>query len=86
LWKTLDHQTKDPEAIEVTASMAVKEGQGGVLECAYAADQDNHLIAFAYGTKPSQAAAVALEGEEDEEDDSYTGTLKICLLPTHTRT
>jgi hypothetical protein len=58
LWKTLD-QTKDPEAIKVTASMAVKEGQGGVLEIAYAADQDNHVIGFAYGTKPSQAAAAA---------------------------
>lgn len=84
LWKTLD-QTKDPEAIEVTASVAVKQGPGGVLECAYAVDQDNHVIGFAYGTKPSQAAASAdLEGEEDE--DNSTVTLKIGLLPTHTRT
>jgi hypothetical protein len=84
LWKTLD-QTKDPEAIEVTASVAVKDGrQGGVLECAYAVDQDNHVIGFAYGTKPSQAAAsAALEGEEE---DNSTVTLKIGLLPTHTRT
>jgi hypothetical protein len=78
-------QTKDLEAIKVTASMAVKESQGGVLECAYAADQDDHVIGFAYGTRPSHAAATAAwEGEEEDEDEDSTVTLKICLLLTHT--
>ena len=78
LWKTLD-QTKDPEVIEIEATVAMIQ-DSGVLECAYAQDQDGNVIGFAYGRKPSEASVE----EEKEGEQTSNVTLKIRLLPTIT--
>lgn len=87
LWKTLD-QSSDPELVQVEAIVPTKL-EGGVLECAYALDQDNHVIGFAYGTKPSEAATKAGTATVDDdnagEEDDLTVTLTIRLLPERTR-
>ncbi len=82
LWKTLD-QSSDPELVQVEATVPTKL-EGGVLECAYALDQDDHVIGFAYGTKPSEAAS-ASSSEEDESEEEKTVALTIRLLPERTR-
>ena len=81
LWKTLD-QTKDPELIQVEAKVSMKQGEG-TLECAYALDQDDNVIGFSYGTKPSEAEA-SREDKNDEDTPSEVD-LKIRLVPTRTR-
>ena len=87
LWKTLDTD-KDPELVDVLAMVPTKQGEG-IIECAYALDQEGNVLGFSYGTKPSEAAKQA------EEDASFTGDeqeepadlieLKIRLLPLRTR-
>jgi hypothetical protein len=80
LWKTLGAD-KDPELVEALASVPIIQGDG-VLECAYAVDQDGNVLGFTYGTKPSEAAKqMAEEGEEEAGEVE----LKIRLLPLHTR-
>jgi hypothetical protein len=52
LWKTLDPALGDPKLITVEATVPATINSGlGILECAYALDQDNNVIGFAYGTK-----------------------------------
>lgn len=87
LWKTLD-QSKDPVLVEVTATVDMFEGEG-ILECAYAQDQDGNVIGFQYGTKPSEAFDTEKkekEGDEEEAKKEPTVTLKIRILPERTRT
>jgi hypothetical protein len=81
LWKTLD-QSKDPELVEVQATVNMIQ-ENGILECAYAQDQDGNVIGFQYGTKPSDAAKAK---EEKEEKQESTVTLKIRILPERTQT
>ena len=83
LWKTLGSE-KDPEVVEIIASVPSKQG-GGILECAYAVDQEGNVLGFSYGTKPSEAAKQAEGGDEIEEGGTEL-ELKIKLLPFHTRT
>ena len=75
-------QTKDPELIQVEAKVSMKQGEG-TLECAYALDQDDNVIGFSYGTKPSEAEA-SREDKNDEDAPSEVD-LKIRLVPTRTR-
>lgn len=85
LWKTLD-QSKDPVLVEVKTTVNAIEGEG-MLECAYAKDQDGNVIGFQYGTKPSEAFDT--EKEEDGEGEAKkepTVTLKIRILPERTQT
>ncbi|KAG7372083.1 hypothetical protein IV203_018226 [Nitzschia inconspicua] len=77
-WKSLDH-SEDPEIVQVEATVATTMVGGGVLECAYAVDQNGDVIGFAYGTKPSEAA----KGEIKET--SETTTMTIRLVPSRTR-
>lgn len=81
LWKSLD-QSKDPELVEIQATVAMTQ-HNGILECAYAQDQDGNVIGFQYGTKPSDAAKAKEEIEEKEESSV---TLKIRILPQKTQT
>ena len=80
LWKTLDPALGDPKVITVEAKVPATISSGlGILECAYAVDQDNKVIGFAYGTKPSdligdgdgdgEKAAAAAEGSSDDNKD-----------------
>lgn len=82
LWKTLGTE-KDPELVEILASVPSKQG-GGILECAYAVDQEGHVLGFSYGTKPSEAAQQAAD-ESSSEEEAGEIELKIKVLPTHTR-
>lgn len=85
LWKLLD-QTKDPVLVEVKASVNIMEDEG-MLECAYAQDQDGNVIAFQYGTRPSEAFDTEKkEGEEGETKKEPTVELKIRILPERTQT
>jgi hypothetical protein len=77
VWKSLDH-SEDPELVQVEATVATTMGPG-ILECAYALDQDDNVIGFVYGTKPSDAAKGELKS------DAETATMTIRLMPTHTR-
>jgi len=79
LWKTLD-QTKDPEIVEIEATVSTTQ-DSGVLECAYAQDQYGNVIGFTYGTKPSEAHQ---DDEKDGEQSNNTVTVKIRLLPNVT--
>jgi hypothetical protein len=79
LWKTLD-QSKDPEMVNVEATVAMTLGEG-VLECAYALDQDGNVIGFSYGTRPSEAAEK--KGADKHENPSVPLTIRI--VPTRTR-
>lgn len=62
LWKLLD-QSSDPELVTVEAKVpSIREdscssNKIGVIECAYAIDQDGHVLGFAYGVRPSDAVA-----------------------------
>jgi hypothetical protein len=69
LWKTFDTTLGDPELITVEAKVPATMG-GGILECAYALDQNNNVIGFAYGTKPSDAAAVQQQQQIHEENNN----------------
>jgi hypothetical protein len=79
VWKTLD-QSQDPELVSVEATVAMTLGEG-ILECAYAVDQDGNVIGFSYGTRPSEAAEK--KGADKYENPSVPLTIRI--LPTHTR-
>lgn len=87
LWKTLGTD-RDPEMVEILASVPSQQGQG-ILECAYAVDQDGNVLGFSYGTKPSEVAAKSSSDPDSQGDaEESTGTpveLKIRLLPLHTR-
>jgi len=68
LWKTLDPSAGDPKLITIEAKVPSTINSGlGILECAYAVDQDNNVIGFAYGTKPSD-----LIKEADDSDKTKT--------------
>jgi hypothetical protein len=79
-WKTLD-QNKDPELVEVEAIVSMTQDDG-VLECAYAQDQDGNVLGFSYGQKPSEASTE--EAKEEQQENAVT--LKIKVLPTMTKT
>lgn len=81
LWRTLD-QNLDPELVEIQALVPSKEG-AGILECAFAVDQNGNVIGFTYGTKPIDA--VQREGDETNPEKSSMVDLKIKLLPNLTR-
>lgn len=96
LWQTLD-TTKDPTLVTVTAAIPSLELDGkGLLECAYALDQDGHVIGFAYGQRlhPSEGAskeendadgdAHANDGGQPSSDGLDTIRLNIRILPNHT--
>jgi hypothetical protein len=81
-WKSLDHSS-DPELVQVEATVPTTLG-GGVLECGYALDQDDNVIGFVYGTKPSEAAKAAeVSGDKDKSGETVTMTVRI--LPDVTR-
>ena len=71
LWKLLD-QSSDPEVVSIEAKVpSIRETVGsdggdkfGVMECAYAVDQDGQVLGFAYGVRPSDAVA----GKKTPED------------------
>jgi len=94
LWKTLDLDT-DPELVDILAAVPTKQGDGGgILECAYAVDQDGNVLGFSYGTKPSEAIKEQEEANEEEEPQVTNEggdvvvdmvELKIRLLPLRTR-
>jgi hypothetical protein len=87
LWKTLD-QSKDPVLVEVVATVDLMEDEG-ILECAYAQDQDGNVIGFQYGTKPSEAFDTEKKEEEGEKEEAKKDpivTLKIRILPERTQT
>lgn len=70
LWETFDPEQGDPKFLTVDAQVPVTINAGeGILECAYAVDQDNNVIGFAYGTKPSE-----LMGDEKKSDDGEDET------------
>ena len=70
LWKTLDTALGDPKLISVEATVPATINSGlGILECAYAVDQDNNVIGFAYGTKPSDL----IDDDKDEDKKADDG-------------
>jgi hypothetical protein len=82
LWKTLNATTSDPELINITVMVNIMElGGAGVLECAYALDQNENVIGFAYGNNPSQQEKK--EGQDGDETAPYV-TLTVRLLPNRT--
>lgn len=81
-WKSLDH-SRDPELVQVEATVATSTKDGGILECGYAVDQNGDVIGFVYGTKPSEAAAN--KGEKNSKEQAETATMTIRLSPTQTR-
>jgi len=97
LWNTFDPMLGDPELITVETTVPVTMG-AGILECAYALDQDNNVIGFAYGTKPSDAAAATgtvqqqkegreiNDGSNNDSDNKKeeTVTLGIRVAPSRT--
>ena len=87
LWKTLDVNT-DPELVDVLAMVPTKQGEG-IIECAYALDQEGNVLGFSYGTKPSEAAKQAEEDasltRDGQEEPADLIELKIRLLPLRTR-
>jgi hypothetical protein len=71
LWKTLDPALGDPKLITVEATVPATINSGlGILECAYALDQDNNVIGFAYGTKPSDLIGDENSKKADDDDDN----------------
>ena len=69
LWKTFDPMLGDPELVTVEAKVPASMG-AGILECAYALDQDGNVIGFAYGTKPSDAILMDDEASEEKPNGS----------------
>ncbi|KAL3908557.1 MAG: hypothetical protein SGILL_008438 [Bacillariaceae sp.] len=86
-WQSLGH-SKDPELVQVEAQVPTTLGEG-ILECAYALDQNGDVIGFAYGTKPSEAAASKDDKDngDDKKDNNDSGmaSMTIRILPTRTR-
>lgn len=93
LWKTFNPLSGDPKLVAVESSVPSKMG-AGILECAYAVDQDNNVIGFAYGVRPSDVTA-SLQNEEDAKKDDGGGkvindednemvALGIRLVPSRT--
>jgi hypothetical protein len=78
LWKILD-TSSDPEIITVTAVVPLFEvdNQEGVLECAYAQDQEGNVIGFSYGKSSGS------DRKEGEEELPFV-TLNIRIIPSHT--
>jgi len=71
LWKTLDPTLGDPKLITIEAIVPATINSGlGILECAYAVDQDNNVIGFAYGTKPSDL--IGDDNKKADDDDNTT--------------
>jgi hypothetical protein len=99
LWKTLDPSMGDPKLITIEAKVPSTINSGlGILECAYAVDQDNNVIGFAYGTKPSDLIkeaddsdkTKATEGDGDEKktkgiDGDGMVALNIRLVDSRTQ-
>jgi hypothetical protein len=90
LWKTLDYESKgDPDMCQIEANVPMMQGDSGVLECAYAVDQDGNVIGFSYGKRPSEAARTASKKEDDDDDDDddkpEVVELKIRMSPGHTQ-
>jgi len=95
LWNTFDTMLGDPELITVETTIPATMG-AGILECAYALDQDNNVIGFAYGTKPSDAATATVQqqkeggeindGSNNDSDNKNeeTVTLGIRVAPSRT--
>ena len=60
------------------------------MECAYAVDQDNNVIGFAYGTKPSELMKEEEDKEKEGSDESEESgkdkmvTLDIKLVESRT--
>jgi hypothetical protein len=79
LWKILDTSSGDPEIITVTAVIPLFEvdNQEGILECAYAQDQEGNVIGFSYGTSSGS------DRKEGEEELPFR-TLDIRIIPSHT--
>jgi len=79
LWKTFDPANGDPKFIEIDAKVPATINSGdGILECAYALDQDNNVIGFAYGTKPSELmedSGKNDDGDEKKSNDDTKGNL-----------
>lgn len=96
LWKTLESGS-DPELVEVLANVSVTSPDveaRGILECAYAVDQDGNVLGFAYGTKPSEVAENVEDKSPSDKNDTESAVeingqstieLKIRLLPKRTR-
>lgn len=92
LWKTLGTD-EDPEVVEILAAVPATQGEKGIIECAYAVDQDGHVLGFSYGTKPSEAAQKSASANGDanantdakDDNDSNMIELTIRLLPARTR-
>jgi len=78
LWKTLDTALGDPKLITVEATVPATINSGlGILECAYAVDQDNNVIGFAYGTKPSDLLDDDKDNKKaDDGDDDTSKTIE----------
>ena len=69
LWKKVDTFHGDVKLITIEAKVSATINSGeGILECAYALDQDNNVIGFAYGTKPSDL--ISDESEEVNADEN----------------
>ena len=69
LWKTFDPEQGDPKFLTVDAQVPATINAGeGILECAYAVDQDNNVIGFAYGTKPSELMGDEKKSEDGEDE------------------
>ena len=79
LWKLLDTSRGDPEIITVTAIIPLFEvdNQEGVLECAYAQDQEGNVIGFSYGQSSGS------DRKEGEEELPFR-KLDIRIIPSHT--
>jgi len=77
MWKTLDPALGDPVLITigatVPATIADTRAGPGVMECAYAVDQDNNVIGFAYGTKPSDLMTDENDNAIDNKDEKKNG-------------
>jgi hypothetical protein len=84
VWKSLD-PSEDPELVQIEAKVATTMGKGGILECAYALDQNNNVIGFVYGTKPSDATKAEKQRDNTKGAENSMATLKIQILPSRTR-
>ncbi|VEU34914.1 unnamed protein product [Pseudo-nitzschia multistriata] len=77
MWKTLDTALGDPElvTIETKVPPTIQSPDGdssglGILECAYVTDQDNNVIGFAYGTKPSELMSDSKDTNKGTEENT----------------
>lgn len=73
LWKTIDPAHGDPKFITIEAQVPTTNDSGlGILECAYAQDEDNNVIGFAYGTKPSDL--ISHDKKKEDGDNNIKDT------------